>query len=133
MKYYLLCAGEDSGDVLGESFVAAVMAAGFAAHGTGGARMQSAGLQPLADYEDLPVSGFGDVLPHYFRLRRAYATLRGALMHPDCVGLVAIDYPGFNMRRGRSLAQANCRGFVSRFSSVLNANATRHSVAVPNF
>ena len=98
MKYYLLCAGEDSGDVLGESFVAAVVAAGFAAHGTGGARMQSAGLQPLADYEDLPVSGFGDVLPHYFRLRRAYATLRGALMHPDCVGLVAIDYPGFNMR-----------------------------------
>ena len=98
MKYYLLCAGEDSGDVLGESFVAAVVTAGFAAHGTGGARMQSAGLQPLADYEDLPVSGFGDVLPHYFRLRRAYATLRGALMHPDCVGLIAIDYPGFNMR-----------------------------------
>lgn len=98
MKYYLLCAGEDSGDVLGESFVAAVVAAGFAARGTGGCRMVSAGLDALADYEVLPVSGFGDVLPHYFRLRRVYAALRGALMSNNCAGLIAIDYPGFNMR-----------------------------------
>ena len=36
MQYFLLCAGEDSGDVLGESFVSAVIAAGYGARGTGG-------------------------------------------------------------------------------------------------
>jgi len=98
MQYFLLCAGEDSGDVLGESFVSAVIAAGYGARGTGGARMQAAGLVPVCEYETLPVSGFGDVLPHYFRLRRAYAALRDALKTPECVGFIAIDYPGFNMR-----------------------------------
>ena len=98
MPYVLLCAGEDSGDVLGESFVSAVIAAGYEARGTGGARMQAAGLVPVSEYENLPVSGFGDVLPHYFRLRRAFAALRDALKAPECVGLVAIDYPGFNMK-----------------------------------
>ena len=98
MPYVLLCAGEDSGDVVGESFVSAVIAAGYEARGTGGARMQAAGLVPVSEYENLPVSGFGDVLPHYFRLRRAFAALRDALKAPECVGLVAIDYPGFNMK-----------------------------------
>lgn len=98
MQYFLLCAGEDSGDVLGESFVSAVIAAGYGARGTGGARMQAAGLDSVCEYETLPVSGFGDVLPHYFRLRRAYAALRDALTTPECVGFIAIDYPGFNMR-----------------------------------
>ena len=98
MQYFLLCAGEDSGDVLGESFVSAVIAAGYGARGTGGARMQAAGLDPVCEYETLPVSGFGDVLPHYFRLRRAYAALCDALTAPECVGFIAIDYPGFNMR-----------------------------------
>lgn len=98
MQYFLLCAGEDSGDVLGESFVSAVIAAGYGARGTGGARMQAAGLDPICEYETLPVSGFGDVLPHYFRLRRAYAALCDALTAPECVGFIAIDYPGFNMR-----------------------------------
>jgi lipid-A-disaccharide synthase len=98
MKYVLFCAGEDSGDVLGEAFVSAVMAAGYVTRGTGGMRMQSAGLEPVADYENLPVSGFGDVLPHYFGLRRVFSTLCEMLQSPDCVGLVAIDYPGFNLR-----------------------------------
>lgn len=107
MPYVLLCAGEDSGDVVGESFVSAVIAAGYEARGTGGARMQAAGLVPVSEYENLPVSGFGDVLPHYFRLRRAFAALRDALKAPECVGLVAIDYPGFNMKL---CALAKCLG-----------------------
>ena len=60
--------------------------------------MQNAGLLPLVDFENLPVSGFGDVLPKYFKLRRSFNALRSALESPDCLGLVAIDYPGFNMK-----------------------------------
>lgn len=91
--YILFCAGEDSGDCIGESLVKQ-----FYAVGSGGVRMQNAGLVPLIDFEDLPVSGFGDVLPKYWRLRKNYKILENALRSKDCVGLVAIDYPGFNMK-----------------------------------
>ena len=60
--------------------------------------MQNAGLVPLVDFENLPVSGFGDVLPKYFKLRQSFSALKSALESPDCLGLVAIDYPGFNMK-----------------------------------
>lgn len=98
MKYILLCAGEDSGDILGESFVRAAVSGGYVARGTGGRRMCSAGMEPVADFEALPVSGFGDVLPHYFQLRRIFECLVKSLESPDCAGFIAIDYPGFNMK-----------------------------------
>lgn len=60
--------------------------------------MQGAGMDALVDFETLPVSGFADVLPRYSKLRRAFATIENALESPDCLGLVAIDYPGFNMK-----------------------------------
>ena len=95
-KFVLFCAGEDSGDCIGEPLVKAI-AARFLVKGSGGTRMQNAGLEPLVHYETLPVSGFGDVLPKYFKLRKSFSELKAALESPNCVGLVAIDYPGFNM------------------------------------
>lgn len=96
--FVLVCAGEDSGDALGEVVVQEICAQGYAIKGTGGPRMQKAGLVPLADYEELPVSGFGDVLPRYFRLRKTFKILKRALLDKHCVAFVAIDYPGFNMK-----------------------------------
>lgn len=60
--------------------------------------MQNAGMLPLVDFDCLPVSGFGDVLPKYFLLRKNYKVLETALKSVDCKGLVSIDYPGFNMK-----------------------------------
>lgn len=102
--YILFCAGEDSGDCIGEGLVTQAIAAcdhlqtSFEILGAGGIRMQNAGLRPLVDFETLPVSGFGDVLPKYFALRKSYKILEDALKSELCVGLVAIDYPGFNMK-----------------------------------
>jgi len=96
--YILFCAGEDSGDCLGESLVRETFHCGILAKGSGGVRMQGAGMEPLVNFETLPVSGFADVLPKYFELRRSYARLLAALESSDCRGLVAIDYPGFNMK-----------------------------------
>lgn len=70
----------------------------FGALGAGGARMQNAGMRSVVDFENLPVSGFGDVLPRYFKLRQSYHKLKSMLESSDCLGLVAIDYPGFNMK-----------------------------------
>ena len=66
--------------------------------GVGGCRMVSAGLEVLLDFNDLPVSGFWDVLPRFFRLKKNYRILETSLKNPLCKGLVAIDYPGFNMK-----------------------------------
>ena len=98
-RFVLFCAGEDSGDCIGESLVKAVVADGrLNAVGAGGARMQTAGMLSIVNYETLPVSGFGDVLPKYLKLRQSFNTLKAALESPQCLGLIAIDYPGFNMK-----------------------------------
>ena len=97
VAYVLFCAGEDSGDALGESLVREALKLGFAVRGSGGPRMQAAGLEPIVDYEQLPVSGFGDVAPHLLRLRQMRKRLAEALADDGCIALVAIDYPGFNM------------------------------------
>ncbi|MCF0225342.1 MAG: lipid-A-disaccharide synthase [Fibrobacter sp.] len=100
--YVLFCAGEDSGDCLGEPLVRTLKSfeqdGSFDAVGAGGYRMQLQGLASLVDFEELPVSGFGDVLFKYPRLRKNYRVLLNALKSPLCKGLVAIDYPGFNMK-----------------------------------
>jgi len=96
--FVLFCAGEDSGDVLGESLVRYTLSQGLKARGIGGPRMQLAGLEPISDYETLPVSGFTDVLPRIFRLKEIFRKLAGLQKHEDCVALVCIDYPGFNLK-----------------------------------
>lgn len=98
MRFVLCVAGEDSGDLLGVAAVQAVRQAGFRAQGSGGPHMQEAGLEALVPYEDLAVCGLGDVLWRLPRLRRHLRTLQKALAHPDCAGLLSIDYPGFNLR-----------------------------------
>ena len=99
--FVLFCAGEDSGDVLGEAFVQSVVRRGILSVGTGGPRMRSAGLVPMANYEELPVSGFLDVLPRIARLRKVYDQLKKLLCSEECKAFVAIDYPGFNMKLSR--------------------------------
>lgn len=102
--YILFCAGEDSGDCLGEELVKQALLYSrlreepFDVVGSGGLRMRNAGLLPLVDFETLPVSGFGDVLPKYWQLRKSYKILEDAIKSDLCKGLVSIDYPGFNMK-----------------------------------
>lgn len=96
--YILICAGEDSGDSVGEPLVKTLVSKNFTVKGSGGRRMQAAGMLPLVNFETLPVSGFGDVLPKYFKLRQSFNVLKSALESPECLGLIAVDYPGFNMK-----------------------------------
>lgn len=99
--YILFCAGEDSGDNLGEFLVKSasrILGDSLDLVGAGGNRMAAAGLRSVVDYDVLPVSGFGDVLPKIFNLKKNYNVLSRALKNPLCRGLVAIDYPGYNMK-----------------------------------
>ncbi|MCL2282792.1 MAG: hypothetical protein FWC26_05695 [Fibromonadales bacterium] len=94
-EYILIVAGEDSGDAIGEEVVKAVVEQGFEAVGTGGLNMQRAGLRAAANFEDMAVNGFFDVLkklPKLFLIKRI---LQKKLT--GCKALICIDYPGMNM------------------------------------
>jgi len=94
-NFILVVAGEDSGDAIGEDIVETIVERGFDAIGTGGASMQRAGLKTVANFEDMAVSGFLDVLkklPKLFFIKR---TLQKKLK--DCAALICIDYPGMNL------------------------------------
>ncbi len=96
--FWLFCAGEDSGDILGEPVVREIAGKGLEAIGSGGLRMQKAGLKQVFPFDDLPVNGFFDILCHGKKLCRNFSILKNLLCDKNCRGLVAIDYPGFNLR-----------------------------------
>ena len=87
--------------MIGAEMVATVVRHGIKAVGTGGPLMQEKGLVPLWNYNELPVSGVGDVLPKYFSLKGVLEGLVDAAESKKCLGIIAIDYPGFNMRLAR--------------------------------
>jgi len=97
MEYVLVVAGEESGDVLGEKVVQKVLEKGYDAVGTGGSRMQTAGLKPVANFEDMAVNGFFDVLAKLRKLLFIKKDLRKKLKHEKCKALICIDYPGMNL------------------------------------
>ena len=96
--FWLFCAGEDSGDILGESVVCEIREKGFSAVGAGGARMQHAGLKAVVPFDELPVNGFADVIFHAKKLKQHLCKLQKLLLNEKCQGLVAMDYPGFNLK-----------------------------------
>ena len=64
--------------MIGAEMVATAVAQGFKAVGVGGPLMQEKGLLPLWDYNELPVSGVGDVVPKYFSLKNVFDVIRDA-------------------------------------------------------
>ena len=84
--------------MIGAEMVATAVAQGFKAMGVGGPLMQEKGLVPLWDYNELPVSGVGDVVPKYFSLKKVFEIISDAAESKKCLAIVAVDYPGFNMR-----------------------------------
>lgn len=100
MRDVLILAGEASGDLHGAALAEALGRRRPDLHltGIGGAGMASAGVQLLERTDELGVMGFVEVLrklPHHYRLLRE---IRTRLQRGDVALVIAIDYPGFNMR-----------------------------------
>jgi lipid-A-disaccharide synthase len=98
--HIFLSAGEPSGDLHGGAVARAIRQRWPDARmlGLGGPNMQAAGVELLAELDDLAVMGLAEVagrLPFFMGLdRRVRAQLRRE--PPDLV--IPIDYPGFNFR-----------------------------------
>lgn len=102
MKYYII-AGEPSGDMHGCTLMREIQllddAAVFA--GTGGDRMQAAGLKPDIHIAQMAFMGFYEVIKNLLLIRRNFNTVKQSILafRPDVV--VLVDYPGFNLRMAK--------------------------------
>ncbi|MCK5126334.1 MAG: lipid-A-disaccharide synthase [candidate division Zixibacteria bacterium] len=95
-----ISAGDPSADYYGQSLIEEVTRAcgRVTVFGLGGKKMQEAGLKPLADYKELAVLGFWEVLPKFFFFRNLLtkAAKEIELLSPKAI--ILMDYPGFNLR-----------------------------------
>ncbi len=96
-EFALIVAGEDSGDIIGEDVVKTVLKEELEALGTGGTYMKNAGLKTVANFEDMAVNGFFDVLKKLPKLFFIKKKLSKILQSEDCKALICIDYPGMNL------------------------------------
>jgi lipid-A-disaccharide synthase len=101
-------AGELSGDTYGGALAAELRRR--LPHtrlvGIGGPRMAGAGVELMATLDDLAVMGLTEVLPRLRRFWRLERRIRALLGEGGISLLVAIDFPGFNMRLARAAKRA---------------------------
>lgn len=99
----LVLAGEESGDQHGAAVVEALKARAPALRfwGTGGARLAALGVERLAGLEDLAVMGFAEVVGRLGFFRRLEADVHRRLDQGEADLVLAVDYPGFNLRIAR--------------------------------
>jgi lipid-A-disaccharide synthase len=116
-KTFMVIAGEASGDLNAAELVYALRREFAAApaiktldyqplqtslepefFGAGGPRMAAAGVELAFDLTEHSVTGFSEVLKHYFKFKRLFGRLvRLALdRQPDCI--ICVDFSGFNGR-----------------------------------
>jgi lipid-A-disaccharide synthase len=95
----MISAGEASGDLLGEGVARSLLASReIELIGIGGEGMRRAGVDTSIDIEQLSVMGLVEVIRHYPRLRRLLSEASHLLEKRRPAVLIAIDYPGFNLR-----------------------------------
>ena len=110
----LLVAGEASGDLHGGHLLAALRRRSPATRvvGVGGARLQAAGMELLADVNQLSAAGLVEIagsIPRHWRVMRLLKQQMDRY-RPDAV--VLVDYPGFNQFVAR---EAHRRGIPVLF------------------
>jgi len=105
-KKIMLVAGEASGDKHGAALIKQLQNhQAVQCYGMGMQKMKQAGMRLLVDAQPLAVIGIVEILVHYPALRRAFKTLKQALVDDPPDLLVLIDYPEFNLKLARVAAQ----------------------------
>jgi lipid-A-disaccharide synthase len=105
-----IIAGEESGDILGASLMAALrqrMHGRVRFIGVGGQRMEQLGLASLFPMEEIALHGVSEVIVRLPRLLRRIANTARAVAEAKPDVLVLIDTPGFNLRVGRRVRRLN--------------------------
>ncbi len=107
----LIVAGEASGDLHGARLLSELhrRLPGLTAFGLGGDELRAAGLEALAHSNEISVVGITEVWKILPRARQIFADLVAAAerRRPDLA--VLIDFPDFNLRLARALAERGVR------------------------
>ena len=96
----MVLAGEESGDLHGAAVVGALSARFPSARfiGLGGPRLAEQGVELLAGLDRLAVMGFAEPIRHLPFFLRLFGRIRGLLRSGKIDLVIAVDYPGFNLR-----------------------------------
>lgn len=99
----MVLAGEASGDEHAARAVRGIRARvpGARFVGFGGPRLVAEGLEAMAGLDSLSVMGFAEVVRHLPRFRALLARVRRVLERGEVDLVLAVDYPGFNLRAAR--------------------------------
>lgn len=74
--------------------------------GVGGPRMRDAGVELIANYDEMSVMGFVEVIRHLPRHLDLLNDLRSRIGRGRVSLVILVDYPGFNMKVARAAADA---------------------------
>lgn len=107
----LVVAGETSGDTLGARTIAQWKKINpqISFWGFGGTQMQEQGMEILHTTEELAVIGLSEALIHYRRLKSYAEDLVAQVQKRKTKFVLLIDYPGFNLRLAKRLAEYNIK------------------------
>jgi len=104
----LFIAGEASGDLhaAGVAEELGRLRPELKMSGIGGPRMKAAGVELFANYDEMSVMGFVEILTHLPRHFELLAEMRTRLEKGRASLLIVVDYPGFNMKVARIASEA---------------------------
>jgi lipid-A-disaccharide synthase len=107
VRRLLIVAGEASGDLHGGNLAQALRSQqpGLQLLGVGGRHMRTAGVRLLFDIRDLAVVGAVEAVQSLRMLWAVYRALLAEVERTPVDAVVLIDFPGFNLRLAKGLAQ----------------------------
>jgi len=103
----LMVAGEVSGDMHAARLLSEIrkLQPGIRAFGMGGAELREAGMEVLADSEEISVVGISEALKVLPRARKIFHQLVSEVESRDTGAAVLVDSPDFNLRLAKALKQ----------------------------
>ena len=108
MRRIFISAAEPSGDVLGAELVRALEDLGDVSFfGLAGPRMRAAGVEPLAEMEDVAAMGIAEVLTRLPQILTTKATLKAAIAERPAAAIF-IDAPDLHHPLGRLARSTAC-------------------------
>ena len=107
-KRILISVGEASGDIHAANLVHAVkkIAPNVQFCGIGGSLMQRAGVDIIANANDLSIIGLLEIITKFRKIRQAFRLMENKLLHNKPDLLILVDYPGFNLRLAKAAKTA---------------------------
>lgn len=99
-----IVAGEHSGDILGANLLKALKKiTKLEIFGVGGPKMQSQGLQPLFDFNELNIMGFVEPILSYSKISNHKNNLCKLFIENEIDIFIGVDSPDFNMQIQKKL------------------------------